>query len=59
MHDPGAQVFVAGPWEGEGFSRGIDLAPEFRALPTGFNGGNWTNRIDRIAPLTSPNQQIR
>lgn len=44
-------VFVLGPWEGEGFSRGVDTAAEFNQLPVGFGGGIWTNRVDRIAPL--------
>jgi glycerophosphoryl diester phosphodiesterase len=44
-------VFVLGPWEGEGFSRGIDTPEEFRRLPAGFAGGIWTNRVDRTAPL--------
>jgi glycerophosphoryl diester phosphodiesterase len=51
MQGVGAHVFVAGPWEGEGFSRGLDLAQEFQALPKGFGGGIWTNRIDRLGPL--------
>jgi glycerophosphoryl diester phosphodiesterase len=46
----GAEVFVAGPWDG-GFSRGIDDAATLARLPAGYAGGIWTNRIDRIAPL--------
>jgi glycerophosphoryl diester phosphodiesterase len=46
-------VFAAGRWDGDGFSRGIDDADEFRQLPPGYAGGVWTNRIDRIAPLAS------
>jgi glycerophosphoryl diester phosphodiesterase len=49
----GTEVFAAGRWDGEGFSRGIDDADEFRQLPPGYAGGVWTNRIDRIAPLAS------
>lgn len=51
MQAAGSIVFVLGPWEGEGFSRGVDTIGEFRQLPVGFSGGIWTNRIDRIAPL--------
>ena len=51
MESAGAMIFVAGPWGGDGFSRGIDDAATFRQLPGGYAGGVWTNRIDRIAPL--------
>jgi glycerophosphoryl diester phosphodiesterase len=46
-------LVVLGPWDGEGFSRGLDTAAEFSRLPAGFSGGIWTNRIDRIAPLVT------
>jgi glycerophosphoryl diester phosphodiesterase len=48
----GAEIFVAGPWDG-GFSQGIDDAAVFRRLPAGYSGGIWTNRIDRVAPLAA------
>jgi len=48
-----SRVFVLGSWEGEGFSRGLDSATEFRQLPVHFGGGIWTNRIDRIARLVT------
>jgi glycerophosphoryl diester phosphodiesterase len=50
LESAGAEVFVAGPWDG-GFSRGIDDAATLARLPAGYAGGIWTNRIDRIAPL--------
>lgn len=53
MQGAATHVFVAGPWEGEAFSHGVDEASDFLALPKGFSGGIWTNRIDRIAPLVS------
>jgi glycerophosphoryl diester phosphodiesterase len=59
MQGVGAHVFIAGPWEGERFSGGLDLAHEFQALPEGFGGGIWTNRIDRIAPLGSAGSRRR
>lgn len=52
MDGVGSPVFVLGPWDGEGFSRGLDTQSEFALLPAGFSGGIWTNRVDRIAPLT-------
>ena len=51
MRRNGTEVFVLGPWDGGDFSRGVDTMKQFRALPTGFSGGIWTNRIDLIAPL--------
>jgi glycerophosphoryl diester phosphodiesterase len=52
MRAAGALVFATGRWDGEGFSRGIDDAEAFNQLPAGYGGGIWTNRVDRIAPLT-------
>ena len=51
MGRAGTHVFTLGPWDGEEFSRGLDSAEEVRALPAGYSGGIWTNRIDRIAPM--------
>jgi glycerophosphoryl diester phosphodiesterase len=45
-------VFVLGPWDGD-FSSGIDDVTAFRALPSGYSGGIWTNRIDRISALAA------
>ena len=43
-------VFVLGPWDGEGFSRGTDTPAEFSRLPAGFSGGiSTTGRSHRSA----------
>lgn len=47
----GTEVFLLGPWSSGEFSRGLDDAASYGALPIGYSGGIWTNRIDRIAPL--------
>lgn len=47
----GSLVFVAGPYDGSDGASGIDNAAQFNALPQRYDGGIWTNRIDRIAPL--------
>jgi glycerophosphoryl diester phosphodiesterase len=52
MRDAGTDVYALGPREGEALADGIDSIEEFRRLPAGYSGGIWTNRIDRIAPLT-------
>ena len=52
MRLAGTTVFVAGAYDGGTGASGIDSDAEFRRLPTRYSGGIWTNRIDRIAPLT-------
>lgn len=37
--------------DGGDFSSGFDTPQDLERLPTDYNGGIWTNRIDRIAPL--------
>ncbi|KAB2911456.1 MAG: glycerophosphodiester phosphodiesterase [Hyphomicrobiaceae bacterium] len=49
----GTELFVAGAYDGEAGSNGIDAEAQLLALPVGYTGGIWTNRIDRIAPLTA------
>jgi glycerophosphoryl diester phosphodiesterase len=51
MRRADSEVFVLGPWGGDGFSSGIDRADQVRTLPIGYAGGIWTNRVDVIAPL--------
>jgi glycerophosphoryl diester phosphodiesterase len=53
MRAAGTEVFALGPWEGEEFTRGLDDAASYGLLPRGYDGGIWTNRIDRIAPLAA------
>jgi glycerophosphoryl diester phosphodiesterase len=52
MKAAGTDVLAAGPWDG-GFTSGIDDASMLARLPSGYTGGIWTNRADRIAPLVS------
>lgn len=52
LRHAGSIVLVAGPYDGSDGASGIDDAAQFNALPQGYDGGIWTNRIDRIAPLT-------
>jgi len=51
MNDRRSTVFIVGRNDGEDFSSGIDRPDDLALLPSGFAGGIWTNRIDRIAPL--------
>jgi glycerophosphoryl diester phosphodiesterase len=48
----GTDVFTVGPYaRGDAGSSGIDDEAAFADLPEHFDGGIWTNRIERIAPL--------
>ncbi|KPU45514.1 putative glycerophosphoryl diester phosphodiesterase 1 [Oxobacter pfennigii] len=49
MESVNTRIIVVGG-EGE-FSEGFDTVEDIRNLPSGYTGGIWTNRIDRIAPL--------
>jgi len=48
----GTDIFIAGPrGSGDIGTGGIDDETAFRALPSHFSGGIWTNRIEVIGPL--------
>jgi glycerophosphoryl diester phosphodiesterase len=47
----GSRLVMLGPWDGSGYSTGVDTAADFAALPPRLDGYVWTNRIDRIGPL--------
>ncbi len=51
MREAGTTVFIAGKYDGSDGTSGVDRAEQYRALPAGYDGGIWTNRIDRLAPL--------
>ncbi len=52
MRRAGTDVFIVGAHgAGDAGTSGIDDEAAFRALPEGFDGGIWTNRIDLIGPL--------
>lgn len=51
MRAAGSDVFVTGNFSaGDPGTSGIDDATSLAAIPKGFAGGIWTNRIDRIGP---------
>jgi len=52
MRLAGTTVFVAGAYDGGTGASGVDSGEEFHRLPARYAGGIWTNRIDRIAPMT-------
>ena len=52
MRLAGTSLFVTGAYDGGTGASGLDSDAEVRRLPAGYSGGIWTNRIDRIAPLT-------
>lgn len=53
MRDAGSEIILLGPYgSGDVGSSGIDTADDFGRIPAGFDGYVWTNRIERIGPLT-------
>ena len=45
-------VVLLGAYDGSGFSSGVDDGQGFADVPARFDGAVWTNRIDRIGPLS-------
>ena len=50
MTDAGSQVILWGPYDGSGFSSGIDDLATLAQVPAGFDGHIWTNKIEIIGP---------
>ena len=48
MEAANSQLFIVGPYDGTGFSSGVDDLASLARVPTGFAGGVWTNRIELI-----------
>jgi glycerophosphoryl diester phosphodiesterase len=51
MRAAGSEVVLLGPYSGGDFTTGVDTAAEVGALPKGYDGGIWTNRIDAVAQM--------
>lgn len=51
MRDAGAVVILLGPYDGGGFSAGVDEPGQANLVPEGFDGYVWTNRIEVMAPV--------
>lgn len=47
----GSHVVLWGPYDGSGFSSGIDDMETLSRVPAGFDGFVWTNRIETIGPV--------
>jgi glycerophosphoryl diester phosphodiesterase len=50
MDAANTMVLLLGPYDGSGFSSGLDAVDELGLIPAGYDGTVWTNRIDRIGP---------
>lgn len=50
MQAANSDVILWGPYDGSGFSSGIDDLQTLQRVPKHFDGYVWTNRIERIAP---------
>jgi glycerophosphoryl diester phosphodiesterase len=46
----GTGIVMLGPYDGSGFSSGVDTLAELAAVPPRLDGYVWTNRADLIAP---------
>ena len=44
------QVFLVGPYRGEGFTQGLDDLATIRQLPRRYGGGIWTDHIETVGP---------
>lgn len=53
MQHVGTDVILVGPYDGSGFSSGVDDAEAFAKVPEGFAGYVWTNRIELIGVLNA------
>ncbi|MEP4197667.1 MAG: glycerophosphodiester phosphodiesterase family protein [Aliishimia sp.] len=51
MQSVGSTVILWGPYDGTGFSSGIDSLDTLSKVPDQFDGVIWTNRIERIGPV--------
>jgi glycerophosphoryl diester phosphodiesterase len=46
----GSRLVMLGPYDGSGFTSGVDEVAELDAIPARLDGYVWTNRAERIAP---------
>lgn len=53
MQNAGSDVILWGPYDGTGFSSGVDDANTWVRVPRGFDGYVWTNKIEVIGPLAA------
>ncbi len=51
MQAAGSDVILWGPYDGTGFSSGVDDAGTWGRVPDGFDGHVWTNKVEVIGPL--------
>lgn len=54
MKAAGTDVILLGPYDGSGYSSGIDDEAALARVPERFNGYVWTNRIEVIGPALGP-----
>lgn len=51
LAEHGTSLILVGPYDGGGFSSGIDDAETLAQVPDGFDGYVWTNRIEVLGPM--------
>lgn len=50
LNAAGSQVILWGPYDGTGFSSGIDTQADLAKVPSQFDGYVWTNKIEVVGP---------
>lgn len=61
MRAHGTMVVTLGDFEGRAATTGVDDTAALARIPDAFDGGIWTNRIDRIGPAAAerwPNAEV-
>ncbi len=53
MKSAGSTVILWGPYDGTGFSSGVDDRATWARVPDNFDGYVWTNKIEVIGPLAA------
>ncbi len=48
-------MILLGPYDGGGFSTGIDTPELAATVPWGFDGYVWTNKVETVGPLLKGN----
>lgn len=51
MNNAGTSVILWGPYDGSGYSSGIDQTEELALVPAHFDGYVWSNKVESIGPL--------
>ena len=51
LNKVGSHMILLGPWDGSGFTSGINDETTLQNVPSRFDGYLWTDRVEVIGPL--------